>query len=169
MRTKKIEISGQVFGRLVVIRRAYTGAKDSFWVCRCQCGTVKTIRWNHLKSKGTISCGCHRKELATTHGLSGGHNNQTHLFRVWCQIRNRCYTKTSQDYKYYGGKGVVLCEAWESNYANFNDWAMAHGYKKGLTIDRLNSNKSYSPENCQWITQSENSKRMWKEKKQCKK
>lgn len=82
-----------------------------------------------------------------------------HIYSIWKGMNKRCNNKNCKDYKWYGGKGIKVCDEW-SNYLNFRNWALSHGFAKGLTIDRIESHKDYEPSNCQWITQSENSKKM---------
>ena len=85
------------------------------------------------------------------HGMTG-----TKIYNVWKSMRARCLRSTSQSYKYYGGKGITICDGW-SSFIAFKDWAMANGYAEGLTIDRVDNSKNYTPDNCEWITRAENS------------
>jgi hypothetical protein len=82
------------------------------------------------------------------------------LYGVWKGIRKRCYSPKCAWYKWYGGKGVLMCDEWYKDYTKFREWAIESGYEQGLTIDRIDNNGNYEPTNCQWITQSENSKKM---------
>lgn len=91
-----------------------------------------------------------------THGESS-----TPLYNIWQSMRDRCRCKTHNAYKYYGGKGIKVCEAWDKDYTVFRDWSKAAGYKVGLSLDRLDTSLGYCPGNCQWLTRSENSKKMW--------
>ena len=82
------------------------------------------------------------------------------LYWIWQDMKKRCYNPNCKCFKWYGGKGVKVCEEWKDSYPNFKAWALSNGYAEGLTIDRVENDKDYSPSNCQWITQSENSKKM---------
>lgn len=143
-------INGQRFGRLTVIDTI--GAKIN---CICDCGIVKSYLKLNVMAGYTKSCGCYRndrvKETVSTHGMTG-----TLLYERWKTIRRRCYNPAVDAYPWYGGKGIKMCDRWH-NFDNFYT-DMAPTYKEGLTIDRLDNAKDYGPENCQWITQSENSR-----------
>lgn len=110
-------------------------------------------------NKKIDSCGCNIRNLrtinATKHGESKG-NSKTRLYGIWLNMRNRCNNSKLPEYKYYGEKGVKVCLDWNS-YTNFKNWALTNGYLESLTIDRIDSSKNYSPNNCQWITRKENS------------
>lgn len=84
---------------------------------------------------------------------------QPRLYKIWVNIRQRCRNKNCPDYRYYGGKGISICEEWD-DFNSFASWSLEHGYDKNLTIDRIKSNEGYEPDNCRWITQSKNSKLM---------
>lgn len=154
----KKELTGKRFGKLTVIRE--TGKKNGvyMWECICDCGNNINVRGHELTRGHTKSCGCLKKERITeyntTHGLS-----YTRLYTIWCGIKERCYTPTATNYKFYGAKGVSVCQEWLNDFQVFYDWAITHGYKDNLTIDRKDSDGDYCPENCQWITQSENATR----------
>lgn len=155
-----VELTGKVFGRLTVIRKTEVRIRNNIgWLCLCECGTEKVIAGIYLR-KGTQSCGCLASELsskrmkktATKHG--GAH---TLLYYIWRGLKHRCDNPKNRMYKYYGGKGVTIYNDWY-DFNKFRDWALSSGYKKGLTIDRIKSNSNYYPENCRWITQSENTR-----------
>ena len=86
------------------------------------------------------------------------------LYWIWQDMKKRCYNPNCKCFKWYGGKGVQVCEDWKNSYPKFKDWALLNGYTDKLTLDRIDNNKNYEPLNCQWITQSENSKKMQKQK-----
>ena len=148
-----IDLAGRRFGRLHVCR--YLGGGQ--WRCVCDCGVEKSIRGSDLLSRRTRSCGCFRSEVQ----IMDGKLHQAmypRLYRIWKRMRCRCSNPRTKDYRYYGAKGVTVCKEW-NDFTPFADWALAHGYRDGLTIDRIDSSGNYCPENCQWISRSENSRR----------
>ncbi len=155
---KLIDLTGQRFGRLTVLRRGenskYGGTR---WVCLCDCGQETLTSSFNLRKGFARSCGCYKSEATakakTKHGMS-----HTSLFGTFHAMHNRCENPKATDYRWYGGKGVRICKEWEKPEPFF-EWAISHGWSEGLTIDRIDSNKDYCPENCQWVTQSENSRR----------
>lgn len=132
------------------------GAKK--WICLCKCGSVTVKNTSNIlrakaKETGCAKCGRNKcDEARKTHGLHGHP-----VYKTWCRIRARCYTKTASNYKWYGGKGIKLCDEWQ-NFKNFFVWAFENGYEEGLSIDRIDPNDDYSPNNCRWVTKSENSR-----------
>lgn len=152
---KKLELTGKKFGRLTVVKLHSIFKCKSFWECICDCGIIKIIRGTKLKSQEIKSCGCLSREvhseLATIHGLHG-----TRIYRIHKGMMQRCYYKNKPDYHNYGGRGIEVCKDWK-DVSKFSKWAFSNGYKENLTIDRIDSNKNYTPENCQWITLGENS------------
>lgn len=155
---KKNDLTGDRFGRLVAVR--VLGKKNGayVWECLCDCGNTTFVCGSKLTNGHTKSCGCIRKEGVRKPAYSHGLCN-TRLYRIWSNIKSRCLNPKSDNYKFYGGKGITICEEWLHSFQAFYDWAMENGYKDGLTIDRKNSDDGYSPRNCQWITQSENATR----------
>lgn len=143
------------YGRLVVIGRKYDKEKNmEYWVCKCDCGKTTSVQKYSITSKRTTSCGCFGREqrikATTKHGL-----HKSHLYSVWEGIMDRCYNKNSTGYKFYGGRGIKVCQTWHSP-EKFIRWAEKNGYNNGLTIDRTNNNGNYSAKNCRFITQREN-------------
>ena len=154
---KKLDLTGQKFGRLTAISPAANRGKHTYWNCLCSCGAHVTVDTQSLRSGHTKSCGCLNRDIVrkrkTTHDLSN-----TRLFRIWASIIRRCTCKTDQAYKYYGGRGVCICNKWLPDFKAFYDWSISNGYKDNLTIDRINVNGHYCPENCRWISQTLQSK-----------
>lgn len=158
-----INLVGEKYGRLTVVEFVKLENHKTFWKCVCDCGLTVIAKGNSLRTGNTKSCGCLRRENTAelgkshvTHGES--HGNRTRLYTIWCGMRQRCNNPNREAYPLYGGKGVKLCKEWE-DYQAFKEWAMSNGYGDNLCIDRIDASKGYCPENCRWITASENTAR----------
>lgn len=150
------DLTNQEFGRWTVLEYVHEKGKHGKWKCVCRCGTIKLLYSSSLLGDGTNSCGCWRPEKsrikATTHGEA-----RTPLYGLWAGIKRRCYNKNDRNYLRYGARGIVIEYApWITDYTSFRDWALVNGYEKGLEIDRRDNSKGYSPDNCQFITKTEN-------------
>ena len=152
--SKVIDITGQRFGRLTVLK---FDRQDSFrqymWTCKCDCGNVVSIRGYSLRSGNTQSCGCIQKETTIKFRQTHG-QKKTRLYNTWQSMKQRCSTPSVSCYKYYGGRGIKVCEEWQK-FEPFYHWAINNGYADNLTIDRINVNGNYEPSNCRWITLKE--------------
>lgn len=153
--SKLINLIGQKFERLTVVERATnTSAGKTRWLCKCECGNHKTVLGEHLKNGHTKSCGCFKKEKfkpKIKHGLT-----HTRLYNIWASMKSRCYNKNNQkNYKDYGERGITVCDDWKNNFNAFKKWAYENGYSENLTIDRIDVNGNYEPNNCKWSTVKE--------------
>ena len=155
---KRDNFIGTRFGQLTVISPFESDLNGlSRWVCKCDCGNETVAYGTNLKRGLTTSCGCKRKEVTreekTTHGMYG-----TPLYHSWSGMLQRCKNSNDKLYYRYGGRGITVCEEW-NDFENFYQWAIKNNYKPGLTIDRINNDDGYYPENCRWtdrITQGNN-------------
>lgn len=146
-------IIGQRFGRLVVTSINRKNGQ-TFCECNCDCGNTKTVRRGQLTSGDTISCGCYHKEHNSEFGKKHGLSKHP-LYTVWSGIIQRCTNQNAENYKRYGGRGITVCDEWKNDFKSFYDWASSNGYLKGLTIERINNDQGYTPDNCRWATISE--------------
>ena len=148
------DITNKKFGRLTAIKFVYRRGKDYYWLFKCDCGKEKIIRRNFVTGGKIVSCGCYHKEkislIKRTH-----HLRKSPLYKVWDKMKQRCFNKNCCSYKNYGGRGITICNEWKNDFKAFYDRANKNGYKKGLSIDRINNNGNYEPSNCHWATPSE--------------
>ena len=160
------DLAGRVFGELTVISRSY---KDKWrvwwWLCKCSCGN-ETIKCNKALRKGdVVSCGCISVKLRIKNKTKHGHavsGEVTGLYKSWMDAKQRCINPNITRYSAYGGKGIKVCERWQS-FDNFLE-DMGDSWKPGLTLDRINNDGNYEPGNCQWISREENSRKQFLDK-----
>ena len=155
----KLNLSGQQFGRLTAIRplTKRNSQNHIMWLCQCQCGKKASVSGADLQSLKTRSCGCYRREVSCLNNRKHGDAGKikSRLYRIWHNMKKRCSNKYNKDYKNYGGRGIKVCKIW-ANYVAFKKWALAHGYRDDLQIDRIRNNGNYKPSNCRWVTRKEN-------------
>lgn len=145
------DLIGKRFHRLTVIQRLPTKRRRAYWRCRCDCGAFTDVPTDALRSGNTKSCGCLKSERTsqrnTTHGMSN-----TRVYRVWCHMLGRCQNLTDQDYADYGGRGIEVCDRWKS-FENF--YADMGDPPPGRTLNRIDNEGHYDPDNCEWSTSTE--------------
>lgn len=152
------DLTGQKFGRWRVVSRAenaitVSGHYFTRWNCECECGTKREVNANSLLSGRSTSCGCYGKEVAKsvmsnnfkTHG-----DSNTRLYKIWAGMKKRCNNPNAWNYQDYGGRGIEVCNEW-NEYEPFRNWAIKSGYNDSLSIDRINVNGNYEPNNCRWV------------------
>lgn len=163
--TQAIDMIGKKYGRLTVLEFVETkeeqkGKYVRYYRCKCDCGNEIVVRGSALRNGNTKSCGCYRKEYVTqkntTHGMT-----DTRIYRLYRSMVDRCYNPNNKSYADYGGRGIEICKEWkgEGGFENFYIWSMSNGYQEDLSIDRINNDSCYSPDNCRWvdaITQANN-------------
>lgn len=161
MPAQRIDLTGQRFGRLVVESFAGSASnRDSLWRCICDCGNFINVRAACLKrnrpgrkSPGTRSCGCLRIDApSTANTRHGGFGSR--LYNIWASMKQRCSLPSHSNFSNYGGRGIRVCDEW-LEFTAFRDWAVASGYGDGLSIDRVDNDQGYSPDNCRWATRIE--------------
>ena len=152
----KIDMTGQRWGRLVVLEEVDSVNGMTRWLCQCDCGEKTIVYGGNLRRGYTQSCGCYRHECENARAEA----NRTHgseprrLYRIWGDMKNRCRNPKNSHYLNYGGRGIAVCEEW-LEYPAFRDWAIANGYQENLSIDRIDVNGNYTPDNCRWISMTE--------------
>lgn len=149
---KFVNLEGNRYGRLVA--KEFIGNKkhNSLWLCKCDCGNERVVYYSNLIRGNTKSCGCIFNEKYEIHGMKN-----TKLYRVWANIKARCYYEKCIDYKDYGARGIAMCDKWKNSFIAFHNWAYANGYDENApkwqcTIERTDVNGNYEPSNCSWVT-----------------
>ncbi|MDI6617892.1 MAG: hypothetical protein QME45_04330 [Clostridiales bacterium] len=151
---KALDLTGEKFNRLTVIKRVKNDKWGSArWLCECECGNEAIVRTNDLRRGHTKSCGCYNMEkvIERCPDTSRHMQSNTKLYASWVSMKDRCYNKNNKSYLDYGGRGIKICDEWLIP-DNFFNWALNNGYSEELTIDRVNVNGNYEPNNCRWIS-----------------
>lgn len=149
---RKPELLSGIVGVFEIISFEGTRGKSSYYQVKClMCGNIKSMRRDGIKNSN--SCGCVRG--TTTHGLF----EKGPMYFMWHDMKNRCYNPKADRYNRYGDRGIIVCDEWKNDYKSFHDWALSNGWKKGLQIDRKDNDGNYTPDNCQFLTPKQNSRK----------
>ena len=153
--SKLLDLTGRKINLLTVLARS---GEDKYghpmWLCRCECGNELVVHGANLRTGRMVSCGCFRRarmgSLNVTHGC-----RHERTYNIWARMKQRCTNPKDPGYKNYGGRGIDVCAEWLESFEAFHEWAMTHGYSADLTLDRIDNDKGYSPNNCRWATKKE--------------
>lgn len=157
MKKVKNDLTGRRFGRLTVIGIDDRGTRKSYFWCQCDCGNMKSVRSDSLIAGAIRSCGCMKKEQDRIN-LEANHSHKmsgTRPYEIWQGMKKRCYNEHDARFGRYGGRGIIVCDEWRNDFNVFYEWALKNGYSDNLTIDRIDNDKGYSPENCRWVDQKQ--------------
>jgi len=183
---KPHDLTGKRFGRVLVIKKDTPhvtpgGQRKTKWKCLCDCGQTVSVMATNLVRGKQVSCGCYISEVGKRTGkqtikyaidATRTHNNShTRLYNVWCTMKSRIHNPNNKSYPIYGGRGIKICPEWENDFPTFKAWAMENGYNEEApygecTIDRIDVNGDYCPENCRFISQAEQNRNRRHQKKQ---
>lgn len=161
------DLTGMQFGRLTVVCEGPrhvtpSGYTIRTWRCNCQCGAQKDVDGKSLISGKTSSCGCLQRETTANRNYTH-HQSKSRLYSIWKGMMGRCYNPKAAAYSNYGGRGIHVCDEWHGadGVIKFSEWAETHGYEDSLTLDRIDNDGDYRPDNCRWatISQQSNNKR----------
>lgn len=148
---KIIDLTGKTFGKWTVLHRD-GNISPVRWICKCECGEIKSVQSSSLR-RGQSTCCRHCKQNTAPYYVRT-HKNR--LYHAWSEMLRRCRGRCT-NHQYYGDKGISYCKEWEE-FDKFAEWADKSGYQEGLEIDRIDSDKDYSPENCRWVSHKKNSR-----------
>lgn len=161
------DMTGKVFGDLTVVgfgekHRYPSGIIANWWECECVCGKRKIVDGRNLRSGRVKNCGCKKTAMLNAlnykHG-GAGRKNEERLYTIWRGMKQRCENEHNRSYKYYGKRGIGVCDEW-SDFSAFREWALNNGYDENAkygdcTIDRIDNDRGYEPSNCRWVSLAE--------------
>lgn len=151
-----IDLTGQRFNKLTVIRRGQNVGKQTAWICKCDCGNVKTVTAAKLKNGNTKSCGCYRSRYVSRKNYKHGSGNSCNkIYNLWVHIKQRCNNPNFKQFKDYGGRGIKICTEWQNDFMAFSDYVIKlpnYNTPGFNSLDRINNNGNYEPGNVRWAT-----------------